>query len=184
MFPGSRSIGQLKGCSWQVALCPGTISACARMQSLTAARPYGCDKNKDPAALLPAHQACTGCHGPFQSAVPARTDWSGAASALLALPRPSHFSPLCTRLKVRGPQPRDPGQQALGAYGRALAAAPPRTRAFLLARECACLLALAPLLAPCPPCVTSRLNKGLCVRAPTGCSDSTPPQWDSHLTSE
>lgn len=84
------------------------------------------------------HQACTGCQGPFQGAVPARTDWSGAASALLALPFQSHSPPLCTRLKVRGPRPRDPGQQALGAHGRALAAAPPRTRAFLLARAPAC----------------------------------------------
>lgn len=148
MFPGSRSIRQLKGCSWQAALRPGTISACAQMQSLTAARPYGCDKDKDPTALLPAHQACTGCHGHFQGAVPARTDWSGAASALLALPRPSHFPPLCTRLKDRGPQPRDPGQQALGAHGR------PAADTRLPACSCARSLVSAPaslLLCPCLP---------------------------------
>lgn len=113
------------------------------------------------------HQACTGCQGPFQGAVPARTDWSGAASALLALPFQSHSPPLCTRLKVRGPRPRDPGQQALGAHGRALAAAPPRTRAFLLARACACLLARS--CAPACPVPALRhpppQQRALCVRA-------------------
>lgn len=152
--------------------------------------PLVCDKDKDPAALLPASPGLHWLPRPFPGCSSSQNRLERSSERP---PRPPIPEPL--------PAPLYPAEGPWASAARPRAASArrtwPRTRsrpaadtrlsacscARLLVSAPAYLLALAPPLAPCPPCVTRRLNKGLCVCAPTGCSDSTPPQWDSHLTS-
>lgn len=165
------------------ALRPGTIGGRCLRLSLAAARPWGCHRDGDPAALrlgIARHALAAAGHRPSQGAVPARPGWGGAGSALLALPRPCRSRP--------GPGPSVPGWRSAAAPRPRAARARrtwPRTRSRpaadtrLPACSCACLLVRAPAcLLMHPACPRARpasptANKGLCVLA--GCSDPTRP---------